>query len=117
MRRGEIWVANLNPPRGREIGKIRPVLIIQADELIQAGTALIVVLPLTTQVRPALKLLRVTVPARDRLQETCQVMVDQPRALDRARLDGGPLTTLRTAEMAAVESGLSVVLGMYARLM
>lgn len=27
MRRGEVWVANLSPPRGREIVKIRPVLI------------------------------------------------------------------------------------------
>ncbi|MGC8592061.1 type II toxin-antitoxin system PemK/MazF family toxin, partial [Acidithiobacillus sp.] len=51
IRRGEVWVGNLNPPRGVEIGKIRPVLIIQADELTAAGTPLVVVLPLTTQVR------------------------------------------------------------------
>ena len=44
MRRGEIWTANLNPSRGREIGKIRPVLIVQADELIDAGTPMVVVL-------------------------------------------------------------------------
>ena len=29
MKRGEIWVANLNPNRGAEVGKIRPVLILQ----------------------------------------------------------------------------------------
>ena len=33
MRRGEIWLGNLNPNRGNEIGKIRPVLILQADFL------------------------------------------------------------------------------------
>ena len=115
MRRGEIWVANLNPPRGREAGKIRPVLVMQADELLQAGADLLVVLPLTTQVRPALKLLRITLPARERLREPCQVMVDQPRSLDRKRIGEGPLTRLTAAEMAAVESGLSVVLGMYPR--
>ena len=31
IRRGEIWTANLNPSRGREISKIRPVLILQAE--------------------------------------------------------------------------------------
>ena len=31
MKRGEVWVANLNPTRGREVGKIRPVLVIQGD--------------------------------------------------------------------------------------
>jgi mRNA interferase MazF len=50
MRRGEIWVANLNPSRGREVGKIRPVLVIQAEELTAIGTPMVVVLPLTTQV-------------------------------------------------------------------
>jgi mRNA interferase MazF len=113
MKRGEVWVANLNPPRGREVGKIRPVLIMQANELIAIGTPMIVVLPLTTQVRPEFKLWRVTVSARDRLKETCQVILDQPRALDRARLGEGPLTTLTKGEMESVEHGLLVALGMY----
>lgn len=32
MRRGEIWTANLNPNKGGEIGKVRPVMILQDDE-------------------------------------------------------------------------------------
>jgi mRNA interferase MazF len=48
MRRGEIYLGNLNPNRGAEIGKIRPVLIVQADFLIAQGEPTVVVLPLTT---------------------------------------------------------------------
>jgi mRNA interferase MazF len=113
MRRGEIWTANLNPTRGREIGKIRPVLIIQVDELIDAGTPMIVVLPLTTRINPEFTLWRISVSARDRLMEPCQIIVDQPRALDRARIGDGPLTILTRTELAAVERSLRVVLGMY----
>jgi mRNA interferase MazF len=113
MKRGEIWTANLNPSRGREIGKIRPVLIMQADELLEAGTPMVVVLPLTTEIYPGFKLWRISVPARDRLEEPCQIVVDQPRALDRARLGDGPLTTLTRVELAAVERSLRVVLGMH----
>jgi mRNA interferase MazF len=113
MRRGEIWTANLNPSRGHEIGKIRPVLIVQADELIDAGTPMVVVLSLTTQVHTEFKLWRITIPARDRLKEPCQVVIDQPRALDRARVGEGPLTTLTRSELASVERSLRVVLGMY----
>ena len=35
--RGDIWIANLSPRRGTEPGKTRPVLIVQAQALIDAG--------------------------------------------------------------------------------
>lgn len=112
MKRGEVWVANLNPPRGREIGKIRPVLIVQADELGPTVTPLVVVLPLTTQVYPVFKRWRVAVSARERLLKPCQVVTDQPRALDRRRFGEGPLAALTSEEMKAVEVSLKAVMGM-----
>jgi len=114
MRRGEIWLGNLNPNRASEVGKVRPVLIIQADFLIAQGDPTVIVLPLTTQVRPSKEPLHVTIPARERLREACQVMPEQPRTLDRRRLIEGPLTRLTDHEMNAVERSLKAVLGMYA---
>ena len=113
MRRGEIWVANLNPRRGAEVGKIRPVLIMQADFLIAQGEPTIIVLPLTTQVRKSKEPLHVTIAARDDLAQTCQIMPEQPRTLDRRRLTEGPLARLRPAEMEAVEKSLLAVVGMF----
>jgi mRNA interferase MazF len=112
MKRGEIWVGNLNPNRGAEVGKIRPVLIMQADFLIDQGEPTIIVLPLTTRVRASKQPLHVTIPARDRLLQTCQVMPEQPRTLDRNRLGDGPLTRVTSEEMKAVEKSLMAVLGM-----
>jgi len=113
MRRGEIWLGNLNPNRGSEIGKIRPVLVVQADFLTAQGEPTIIVLPLTTQVRKSKEPLHVTIPARDRLAEACQVVPEQPRTLDRRRLIEGPLARLDTQEMRAVERSLLAVLGLY----
>jgi mRNA interferase MazF len=113
MRRGEIWVGNLNPNRGSEVGKIRPVLILQGDFLIEQGASTIIVLPLTTQVRKSKEPLHVTIPARDRLLQTCQVMPEQPRTLDRTRLGDGPLTTLSPDEMRAVEASFKAVTGLF----
>jgi mRNA interferase MazF len=112
MRRGEIWIGNLNPNRGSEVGKIRPVLILQADFLTEQGEPTIVVLPLTTQVRKSKEPLHVTISARDRLRQTCQVMPEQPRTLDRARLADGPLTKLTPQEMSAVEASFKAVTGL-----
>lgn len=113
MKRGEVWIANLNPSRGREIGKVRPVLVIQGDALLEAGSPTIAVLPLTTRIQLSLKLLRIALPARDRLQQACQVVVDQPRTVDRQRFGDGPLTRLTAVEMDAVDRGLRVALGLY----
>lgn len=112
MRRGEVWIGNLNPNRGKEAGKIRPVLILQADFLTAQGELTIIVLPLTTQVRKSKEPLHVTIPARDRLRNACQVMPEQPRTLDRARLADGPLTWLTAGEMAAVERSFRAVTGL-----
>jgi mRNA interferase MazF len=112
MKRGEIWVGNLNPSRGREIGKARPVLVIQSDELSEDITPMVVILPLSTQIYPTFKRWRLTIPARERLLKPCQVITDQPRALDRDRFGEGPLATLTPEEMAAVEKSLLAVMGM-----
>ena len=113
IHRGEIWTANLNPPRGQEVGKIRPVLVFQDDALTAIGTPMIIILPLTTQVYPAFKQWRVTVTARHRLIKDCQVIVDQPRTLDRSRFGEGPLATLSEEEMISVERAFLGVCGMF----
>lgn len=112
MRRGEVWLANLNPPRGREIGKIRPVVVVQSQELDAGATPMVVILPITTRVIEGLKRFRVTLPARGRLNQPSQIVTDQPRTLDRARIVDGPLTALSAEEMAAVERGLKITLGL-----
>jgi mRNA interferase MazF len=51
-------------------------------------------------------------PARDRLLRDCYAMAEQPRALDRARLGEGPLTTLTPDELIRLERALLAVMGL-----
>ncbi len=112
IRRGEVWVARLNPNQGAEVGKVRPVVVIQADLLTQADLPTVLVVPLTTQMRRGAELLRVLIKARDRLLRDCYAMAEQPRALDRARLGEGPLTTLTAEELLKLEQALRLVMGL-----
>lgn len=50
MNQGEIWYANLNPTAGSEQTGIRPVVILSGN-LMNANFSLVVVVPLTTQVK------------------------------------------------------------------
>ena len=113
MRRGEIWVARLNPNKGNEMGKMRPVLIFQDDQVLSSGLLTVLAIPLTTQFRPSFAPLRVRVQARDRLLKDSFVVIEQIRALDRSRFLEGPLTTLHQEEMVEVEKSLKAVLGLW----
>jgi mRNA interferase MazF len=85
-RRSELWSADLNPRRGTEPGKVRPVLIIQSDLLNEIDHPSIWILPCTTRLTGE-SILRAELPAGIAgNQHACEVMIDQSRAVDRRRL-------------------------------
>ncbi|MEB3293361.1 MAG: type II toxin-antitoxin system PemK/MazF family toxin [Synechococcales bacterium] len=52
MKRGEIYLANLNPSRGSEQAGIRPVILVQRNSL-ERFTRMAIVVPLTSNCRRA----------------------------------------------------------------
>ncbi|MGO9602679.1 MAG: type II toxin-antitoxin system PemK/MazF family toxin [Candidatus Binataceae bacterium] len=109
-KRGEVWLARLNPRRGAEPGKTRPVLIVQAQALMEAGHPSTVVIPLTTNLVEEAEPLRVRVPPADRLRQASDLLIDQIRSIDNGRLIHGPLTTLDDSLMARVAAAIGEVL-------
>jgi mRNA interferase MazF len=86
VRHGFLYAADLNPPHGSESGKIRPVLVIQTDDLNEAGHPSTWVLPCTTRVVGE-SLLRVFLPKKIAGNEQdCEIMIDQSRSIDNRRL-------------------------------
>ena len=82
---GVLYAADLNPRRGTEAGKVRPVIVLQTDLLNETGHPSTWVLPCTSRMTGE-SLLRVALPkgiagnAAD-----CEVMIDQSRPIDDAR--------------------------------
>ncbi|MDP2833370.1 MAG: type II toxin-antitoxin system PemK/MazF family toxin [Pseudomonadota bacterium] len=112
MRRGEIWVARLNPNTGSEIGKVRPVLILLAQRYIDAGSPVILAAPLTTQYWPGMAALRYQVSPRERLLKDSFVVLEQMRALDRGRFGDTRLAELTVDEMWDIDRQMMVMFGM-----
>lgn len=69
IKRGEIYLANLNPKRGSEVGKLRPVLVIQTDMLNEVFHPTVIVLPLSTQLIDDAYPLRLGIQKRDKLEK------------------------------------------------
>ena len=79
-RRGEIWLAALDPTLGSEIQKTRPCVVISPPEMNEHLRTMIVV-PMTTGSRPAPFRIAITFQRKSGL-----ILLDQLRTLDRQRL-------------------------------
>ena len=108
--RGEIWVADLNPRRGTEPGKTRPVLVVQTQALLDAGHPSTNVIPVTTNVVEDAEPLRIRVQASGGLSRDSDLLVDQLRAIDNRRLVRGPLTRLDPSFMTRVGGAIVDIL-------
>jgi len=108
--RGEIWLADLNPRRGTEPGKTRPVLIVQCQALLDAGHPSTLIVPLTTKLTEDAEPLRIRVAASGRLPHNSDLLIDQLRAIDNRRLVEGPLARLPRQQMARVSAAVREVL-------
>ena len=80
VRRGEIWLAALDPTVGSEIQKTRPCMIVSPSEMHDYLRTAIVA-PMTTASKPA----PYRIPVRFR-SKSGLILLDQIRTLDKTRL-------------------------------
>jgi mRNA interferase MazF len=79
----DIWLADLNPSKGTEPGKTRPVVVVQTDLLNETHLSTLIC-PVTTNVKKEIELLRVHLK-KGQLDKLSDILVDQLRAIDNTR--------------------------------
>ena len=84
LKKYDIWIADLNPRMGTELGKVRPVIIIQSDFLNNLHPSTIIC-PITTNVNPLSKVLRIGLRNITGLTKPSDILVDQIRSIDNKR--------------------------------
>ena len=109
-KRGEVWLADLNPTRGSEQAGTRPVLTLQHD-VVSRYTTTVLAIPLTTNLR------RAALPSCVRLAQgegglaqDSVALCHQLRVLDTARLQRR-LGTVSYDTLTAIESCVLFTLG------
>ncbi|MDC7683351.1 type II toxin-antitoxin system PemK/MazF family toxin [Asticcacaulis sp. BYS171W] len=80
VKRGDIWLANLDPTVGSEIQKTRPCVVISPPEL-HDYLRTVIVAPMTTGSRPAPFRIDLSFDGKKGL-----ILLDQIRTLDKSRL-------------------------------
>ena len=110
LKRGEVWLANLNPTQGSEQAGVRPVIISQSDIVSQFSTT-VVTIPLTTNQRRASLPICVSIEQGDGgLSQASVALCFQMRVLDKSRLIRR-LGLLKSETILQLENVVLVTLG------
>lgn len=107
-RRGEVWLADLNPTRGHEQAGIRPVVVVSAERFHGGPSGLAVISPMTTQERRLPWLVSVE-PPEGGVRQRSFVLCQHVRTIDRRRLMER-WGSLQRSTMAAIEDRLRILM-------
>ncbi|MEM4204503.1 MAG: type II toxin-antitoxin system PemK/MazF family toxin [Candidatus Methanomethylicaceae archaeon] len=107
IKRGEIYLADLNPTIGKEISKTRPVLIISNDKNnLFSGT--VTILPISSQNLEKIYPFEVFLPkGSGNLPKDSKVKADQIRTIDKRRIIKF-IGSLKIEEIENVEKALKI---------
>ena len=86
VKRGDLWIVNLDPTIGHEIRKSRPALIIQ-NNLGNTYSPITIIAPITSQKTEKVYPIEVLLPKKNTgLDKESKVLLNQIRAIDKRRL-------------------------------
>jgi len=108
--RGEIWLADLSPVRGHEQAGRRPVLVVSVDAFNQSRAELVVVIPITSTLRP-IPFHIVVHPPEGGLTNPSALLCEAVRSISKDRLVTRRGSVL-SATIAQVEDRLRVLMGL-----
>jgi mRNA interferase MazF len=108
--RGEIWLTDLNPVRGREQAGKRPCLVISVDRFNQSPADLVVMLPITSKDKRIPWQVKVQPPEGGLTMESC-IKCEDVRSISVDRLEKRYGAVSRET-LAAVEDRLRILMGL-----
>lgn len=115
MRRGEIRLADLEPVRGSEANKLRPVVLVSNDgantRAERLGRGVITVVPVTSNVTRVLPFQVLLTPADTGLPRPSKAQAEQVRSIDVVRI-GARIGQLPPELQAQLDAALRLHLGL-----
>ena len=106
-----MYLARLDPAKGAEVGKLRPVVVLTDQALLDVSPPHVFVCPLSGQSEAEYQALHVSLPARDSLKVSSYALVEHCRAISIRRLQSDRLAKLDMDEMNEIIRRLHRLIG------
>lgn len=111
LTRGGIYLARLDPVKGAEVGKLRPVVVLTDQALLVVGPPQVFVCPLSSRSDPAYEALHPGFEPRDGLRVPSFALVEHCRSISIRRIRSERLAQLDPAEMDLIVHKLCEFVG------
>lgn len=112
LTRGGVYLARLDPAKAAEAGKIRPVVILTAQTILDIAPPIAFVCPLSSQSQPELSSLHTLLQPRDNLEVTSYALTEHCRAISTQRIIYPRLAQLTFAELRLILHRLQRLVGL-----
>ena len=110
IRRGDVFLAALDPVLGKEISKTRPVVVVSNDKN-NAFSGTVTILPITSQSLDKTYPFEVFLPTGTaNLPKDSKVKADQIRTIDKSRIIKN-IGSLKPSEIVSIENAIRLHLG------
>ena len=110
VKRGDIWLVNLDPTVGHEIKKSRPAVVIQND-LGNKYSPITIIAPITSQNLEKVYPIEVLLNGDSGLKKASKILLNQIRAIDKRRLIK-KLGIVNKDNIAKVDIAIKISLGL-----
>jgi mRNA interferase MazF len=111
LSRGGVYLGRFGPSKAAEIGKIRPVVILNAQKILNAAPPVVFICPLSSQSHVNFSSLHAQLPPRDNLHVTSFALVEHSRSITIRRLIYPRLAQLTDGELALILHLLNRLVG------
>jgi len=112
LTRGGVYLARLDPAKKAEVGKIRPVVLLNTQTILDITPPTVFICPLSSRSQPEFSSLHLQLSARDNLKVTSYALVEHCRAITISRIIYPRLAQLTTAELQMILHRLQRLVGL-----
>ncbi len=110
LTQGGIYLAKLNPSKKGEVGKVRPVVVLTNQIILDSEPPIIFVCPLSSQSHKKFASLHIEIPARDSLSTLSYALVEHCRAISHQRIATHRLAQLQHREVVDIIQRLNTLI-------
>lgn len=111
LTRGGVYLARLDPAQGAEVGKLRPVVLLMHQTLLDVNPPQLFVCPLSSRSDPAYEALHLQLAPRDGLRVTSYALVEHCRSISVRRIRSERLAQLDDNEINDLVHRLQQMIG------